>query len=129
MILAIKTDAPEAELWLYDGSSQRAYHSWTAHRQLAKDLLRTCDEFLQTEAVSWADLRGLVVFTGPGSFTGLRIGIVTIMSTAHALSIPAVGTNGGAWLDDGLARLARGESDDYIQPHYGSEPQITTPRK
>lgn len=129
MILAIKTDTPEAELWLYDSGFETAHYSWTADRQLAKDLLRICDEFLNKQTVEWTDLTGLVVFIGPGSFTGLRIGIVTIMSIAHSLSISAVGTNGNEWLDDGLDRLACGESDDYIEPHYGAQPHITTPRK
>jgi len=129
MILAIKTDTPEAELWLHNDTSQKAHHSWTANRQLAKDLLRECDAFLQHESLAWKDLAGLIVFTGPGSFTGLRIGIVSIMSMAHSLDIPSVGTNGNAWITDGINRLNAGESDKYIQPHYGSEPHITAPRK
>ena len=72
MILAIRTDAPEAKLWLYDGETCVAEHSWEAGRQLARDLLGTCDAFLQSHETSWKGLSGLVVFTGPGSFTGLR---------------------------------------------------------
>ncbi|MDG4763736.1 tRNA (adenosine(37)-N6)-threonylcarbamoyltransferase complex dimerization subunit type 1 TsaB [Solwaraspora sp. WMMD406] len=40
-----------------------------------------------------ADLAGLVAGLGPGPFTGLRAGLVTAASIAHALGIPAYGVN------------------------------------
>ena len=42
----------------------------------------------QQAGISVKDLSYLVVNVGPGSFTGLRIGISTIQALAHALSIP-----------------------------------------
>lgn len=129
MILAVKSDQPEAELYLYDGAIEVASYTWLADRQLARDLLKKCDEFLHQNDKSWSDLSGLVVFRGPGSFTGLRIGITTIISTAYALSIPAVGGTGLDWLTDGVERLANGESDELIEPEYGADPKITQPRK
>lgn len=129
MILAIKTDQPEAELHLYDASTETVSYVWLADRQLARDLLRKCDEFLLQNDKSWSDLSGLIVFRGPGSFTGLRIGITTIISAAYALGIPAVGESGSDWLANGVDRLTRGESDELIEPEYGAGPRISQPRK
>ena len=72
-------------------------------------------------------IKGLAVFTGPGSFTGLRIGITTMNTIAYALDIPIVGTTGDDWLADGLARLRAGENDRIVTPHYGKPPNITKP--
>ena len=74
-------------------------------------------------------LTRLIVFTGPGSFTGLRIGITTMNSLAYGLDIPIVGVNGEKWIENGLQRLNDGENDRIITPHYGAEANITSPRK
>lgn len=129
MILAIRTDQPEAEIYLYQESNLVDSYSWLAHRELARDLLKKCDQLLHDNSISWQDLTGLVVFKGPGSFTGLRIGIVTIMSVAYALNVPAVGTAGEDWLEIGIQRLLAGDSDELITPEYGAEPRITQARK
>ncbi|MBC7746510.1 tRNA (adenosine(37)-N6)-threonylcarbamoyltransferase complex dimerization subunit type 1 TsaB [Pedobacter sp.] len=129
MILAIKTDSPIAELYLFDDQGQEvAQDIWEAGRSLAKDLLRHIDTLIGTNG-SWLSLSGLVVFRGPGSFTGLRIGITTANTISYANQLPIVGECGDAWAISGCQRLMRGENDQIVLPEYGSAPHITAPKK
>ncbi|WP_203712635.1 tRNA (adenosine(37)-N6)-threonylcarbamoyltransferase complex dimerization subunit type 1 TsaB [Asanoa siamensis] len=49
------------------------------------------DEVLRKAGASVRDLRAIVAGTGPGPFTGLRVGLVTAASMGQALGIPAHG--------------------------------------
>lgn len=128
MTLTIKTDSPVAELELFDGSNKKADKIWQADRQLAKDLLKEIEQLLKSNGRDLKDLTGLIVFMGPGSFTGLRIGITVANAIAYGQSINVVGEVGSDWLQKGLARLERGENDKIIMPAYGADAKITTPR-
>lgn len=128
MILLLDTSTPTCRLTFIDGEWRHDV-SWEAHRQLAKGLLAYINEQLSEQQRSWDDLTGLVVFQGPGSFTGLRIGITVMNSLAYARTLPIVGATGNAWQDDGVARILGGESDEIVLPEYGGEANITTPRK
>ena len=129
MILTLKTDNPEAEIGLYDGLSKRSYFTWHADRQLAKDLLKEIHQQLQGQKVDWPDVTGIVVFQGPGSFTGLRIGITVANAVAYGNNIPIVTTQGDDWLQTGLDRLQKGQNDQLALPHYGAEANITLQKK
>jgi tRNA threonylcarbamoyladenosine biosynthesis protein TsaB len=48
-------------------------------------------ELLEREAVSWDDLDRIAVGIGPGTFTGLRIGIATAKALSRSRGIPLVG--------------------------------------
>jgi tRNA threonylcarbamoyladenosine biosynthesis protein TsaB len=69
------------------------------------------------------------VFQGPGSFTGLRIGITVANAIAYAQSVPIVGTRGEHWMADGIKRLQSGQNDTRVMPYYGADPNITKPGK
>lgn len=57
----------------------------------AERLPAMVDEVLETAGAGYADLSRIAVTTGPGSFTGVRIGIAYARGLALALDIPAVG--------------------------------------
>lgn len=129
MILSLRTDKPEAEVGLFDGKNQLSYMAWHADRQLAKDLLRIIYEQLQKQRADWPDITGVLVFEGPGSFTGLRIGITVANAIAYGQNIPVVAARGEQWLQAGLQQLQSGQNDKLVLPHYGSEANITLPKK
>lgn len=129
MILAIRTDAPTVSLVLFDAGGQEiARDEWLAERRLARELLGRLETLLAGHG-TWADVTGLVVYQGPGSFTGLRIGITVMNTIAYAESIPITGATGDAWGVDGVVRLGNGENDQMVLPEYGAPPRITSQRK
>lgn len=129
MILAIKTDNPTAELVVLDASGQElARQEWLAERRLAHELLGKLEALLVQAGGTWDQLSGLVVFKGPGSFTGLRIGITVMNAIAYAQEIPITGQTGDGWLTEGIARLQRGENDQIVLPEYGAPARITQQR-
>lgn len=128
MILLIDTSTPVCRLTFVDADS-RIDKEWEANRELAKGLLAFIQSNLETLHISWNDLTGIVAFRGPGSFTGLRIGLTVVNTIANAQQIPIVGTIGETWQELGLARLEAGEDDGIVLPEYGADAHITTPRK
>lgn len=130
VILTIRTDKPEAEIGVYDSSRQLSYCVWYAHRELSKTLLEVIREELGKHSVALHSLGGIVVYQGPGSFTGLRIGVTVANALAHELHIPIVGMAGEhEWLERGLTALAAGENSQLVIPEYGADAHITQQKK
>lgn len=128
MIILLDTSTPVCRLSLVDGD-WRHDDTWQADRELAKGLLGYIQNQLSDNGKQWQDITGIVAFKGPGSFTGLRIGLTVLNTLADAEHIPIVGATGDDWQVDGLARLEAGENDQIVLPAYGSEANITSPRK
>lgn len=128
LILTIRTDKPEAELGLYDDVHQLAYVTWLAHRELAETIQQQLGDLLKSKGKSLNDLEAVVVYQGPGSFTGLRIGISIANALAYSLDVPIV-AEGREWIQAGIARLLAGDVDELALPEYGSLPNITQQRK
>jgi tRNA threonylcarbamoyladenosine biosynthesis protein TsaB len=129
LILTIRTDKPEAEAGLYNGNQQLAYYKWPAHRKLAETIHVSINELLSAQERGLHDIEGIITFKGPGSFTGLRIGLSVANTLAYTCNIPIVSAAGDDWIKLGLARLQDGENDRIALPEYGSPPHITLPRK
>ncbi len=128
MILLLDTSTPVCRLSLIDGE-WRYDASWEAHRELAKGLLGYIETELAGQGKILADLTGLGAFKGPGSFTGLRIGLTVLNTLADALNLPIIGETGEDWREKVVARLGQGENEQIVLPLYGGEANITRPRK
>ena len=132
MILALKTSDNPTEIYLLNDAGEIVNKKiWNAERNLARDLLGEIEKlFAGSDPVAdWADLTGAIVFRGPGSFTGLRIGITTANAIAYGQKIPIVGTADNDWLASGRGKLADGQNDKIVLPEYGAPPRITAPKK
>lgn len=129
IVLTIRTDKPESEIGLYEDGKKLGYKAWQAHHRLAETLHSRIEALLSASKKSWQDIGGIVTYKGPGSFTGLRIGISTANTLAYSRGVPITGTTGENWLDDGLASLRAGKNELPVVPSYGSEAHITQPKK
>ncbi len=125
MILAIRTDRPTAELYLLDPAGKVvAQHEWLADRQLADTLLETILSFLDQYNHTIEQVSGVAVFTGEGSFTGLRIGTTVANALAYSLGMKVAAIGGKNWLAQIAPTLAQTKLGQYAIPIYDSEPNI-----
>jgi len=124
----LDTSTPVCKLTLID-SDNRYDDEWQADRGLAKGLLGYLQTQLGSHGWSFSDIEGIGVFEGPGSFTGLRIGLTVLNTIADSQSVSIVGSRSDDWQTDVVTRLKRGDNDQIVLPFYGSEAHITSPRK
>lgn len=128
LILTIRTDKPESEIGLYKDDTQLAYEVWEAHRLLAETIHVKITDLLEGVHKELSDIDGIVLYKGPGSFTGLRIGASVADALAYSLCIPIVGVTGDVWQIEGVQRLQKGNDDKIVALEYGS-PVYTTAQK
>jgi len=94
LILGFATSGPFCSAALVRGDEVLASVGEDMARGQAERLMGLLDETLQTQDVTWADLDGLGIATGPGNFTGIRIGVAAARGLALGLGIPAYGVTG-----------------------------------
>lgn len=90
VLLAIDTAAPRLQLALLRGDSADVLCEDMATGQ-AERLFPALAELLKRNNAAYADLSRIAVTTGPGSFTGLRIGLSAARGLGLALNIPVLG--------------------------------------
>lgn len=91
MLLAIDTATRMPSLALYDGEWVLAEETWRSANGHTVELMPGLVRMLERQKVSPAELRGIAVALGPGSFTGLRIGLSVAKGLALTLAIPLIG--------------------------------------
>lgn len=128
MILLIDTSTPICKLTFIDGD-WRQDNQWQADRTLAKNLLGYLNTTMSECGKTWSDITAIGVFEGPGSFTGLRIGLTVMNTIADAQNVPIVGGQGDSWQDEVLDKLRSGLNEKIVLPFYGSEAHITASKK
>lgn len=106
-LLAIDSSTEQAGVALYDGA-RVAELSWAAGRTQTATLLGQIDHLLGLHGYAVGDLGAIAVATGPGTFTGLRVGISLAKGLVLGLGpgVPLLGvpTLAAATLPFALAR-------------------------
>lgn len=110
MKLYLDTSTPETILRLDD-----IEYRYTFANDLAEKLLSFIHDKLTKNHQSWQDITEITFMSGPGSFTGLRIGATIVNTLAHELNIPLYDHH----------RQKR----NIIIPDYGRPANISEPKK
>lgn len=130
MILCIRSESPTVYVGLWDNGIEKLSESWEAGRELSNQLLSAIQSSLNSYSRSMADIKGVIIYEGPGSYTGLRISISVANSIGYSNKIPVVGVSGVDWIEHGLQQLK--SVNTFIKPvfpQYGGEVHTTKPRK
>ncbi|MEQ1771088.1 MAG: tRNA (adenosine(37)-N6)-threonylcarbamoyltransferase complex dimerization subunit type 1 TsaB [Devosia sp.] len=104
-LLAIDTAAPRLGLALLRGEAVDVLDEPMTTGQ-AERLFPAIAELLARSGTTYADLTRIAVTTGPGSFTGLRIGLSAARGLGLALGIPVIGLGSLAAISLGAEPLA-----------------------
>jgi len=110
--VVIATGSPDG---IADGIS-----TWPAGHRHGETLLPSIGRLLGEGNIRRSRLSGVVVGTGPGAFTGLRVGIATAKGIAHGLGIPLVGVStaeallAASGIDHAVLLLPAGPSDRLV---------------
>lgn len=91
MILAIDTATQYASLALYNPNGVYAEEAWYSGRNHTIELMPRIVRMLKSADLQVADLTALAVSLGPGSFSGLRIGLAVAKGLALPHKLPVVG--------------------------------------
>jgi tRNA threonylcarbamoyl adenosine modification protein YeaZ len=116
LILALDTATSRVVIALGDVAGSVLFEdSWTAGHRHGETLLPRLQELLSQAGVRIVDVSAIVVGTGPGTFTGLRVGLATAKALAVSLDCPIVGIATAAALLD-ADRAARASSAGASSP-------------
>ncbi|MFQ6101060.1 MAG: tRNA (adenosine(37)-N6)-threonylcarbamoyltransferase complex dimerization subunit type 1 TsaB [Anaerolineae bacterium] len=91
MLVAIDTATAYASLALHDGFQVRVEHTWESPRRHTVELLPRLAAALEQWGLGVEELSGVAVTRGPGSFTGLRVGMAVAKGLALARGLPLIG--------------------------------------
>lgn len=90
-------------------------YEFSAGHAMAEHIFSFIHDKLQENHADWQDISEITFFSGPGSFTGLRIGATIVNALADQLQIPLFDHHGNL--------------HQIILPDYGRPANITPPRK
>lgn len=90
-LLAIETTGPVGSVCLLDRETGKTY-SRKSDEPMShlKNIMPMAEDLLKEAKASQMDLAAVAASVGPGSFTGIRIGVTSARALAQALDIPAV---------------------------------------
>ncbi len=91
MLLALDTATRRASVALHDGTHLRSECTWEAAKRHTVTLLPTIVQLLAASDLTAADLTAIGVCIGPGSYTGVRIGVAVAKGLAAARKLSLVG--------------------------------------
>jgi tRNA threonylcarbamoyladenosine biosynthesis protein TsaB len=91
VLIAIDTATGYASLALHDGFQVRVEHTWESVRRHTVELLPRLAAALDRLGLGVGHLSGVAVTRGPGSFTGLRVGMAVAKGLALARGLPLIG--------------------------------------
>ncbi|MCG0278761.1 MAG: tRNA (adenosine(37)-N6)-threonylcarbamoyltransferase complex dimerization subunit type 1 TsaB [Thermanaeromonas sp.] len=91
LVLGLETSTAAASVALVDGDGLLGEMFFNTGRHVSRQILSLISLLLKQTGVEFEDLEGIAVALGPGSFTGLRVGVATAKALSHASGKPLAG--------------------------------------
>lgn len=88
LFLCLDTSTPTARVAILDGEGGVRHAAEATAERLSSHVLPLCAEALRAVSIAPADLAGIACGGGPGSFTGLRVGLSTVKGLALPTGVP-----------------------------------------
>lgn len=131
-LLAINTASETVTIALIVNNMIVKTVEWDNDRSLSKILLSRITELFEEAKIDIEAIDGVIVLSGPGSFTSLRIGVTVANTIAQTVSVKIVGIKDDTdnWIEQGMERFKQ-QKDLHasVFPHYGRDPHITKQKK
>jgi len=127
MILTIDTtDRNKIEIGLFDGKIHRCFEfitekphfvpqGGTSRGKQSEDLLIAIDGILKQQKSSLKNLQAILVNRGPGSFTGIRVGVTTVNTLGWVLNIPVFSFSSKDF-DQSLLKVEKSNIKEFLKP-------------
>lgn len=93
MYLFINTTQKESIIMFFQDENIIDFYIWESSNNQSEELLVNINKVIKSNNKSLKDLKGIVVITGPGSYTGIRVGVATANALAFSLNIKILGMN------------------------------------
>lgn len=93
LLLSLETSCSTFSVALHQGKRLIGFNEVTTPQSTASQLAVVIDQLISTSGYRPSQLSGVVVSSGPGSYTGLRIGVATAKGICFALQIPLLAIN------------------------------------
>lgn len=116
------TNRDEIIISLKNGDKILATKNVKAPRAQAEKLLPAIDRLLKSKKIKLSDLEKIIVANYGGSFTSLRIGVITANALAYALKIPVISENK-------IKKNKEFTGYSIVEPIYDREPNIGISKK
>ncbi len=129
MKIVIRSDKPESYIAIFNDNQEIAVKKWQSGRELSTQILSVIDELLNIAKIKPRNLTGVIVYEGPGSYTGLRIGTSVANAIGYSEQIPVFAVGGEDWIKEGQVKLKETSIFVPVSPVYGGQVFTTKPRK
>ena len=100
IFLALESATSHPSVAIFENQKLLGFLECDSSRSLTPQIIPTIHQLLASVSLTVSDLQGLAISIGPGTFTGLRVGLATMTAFRFALGIPLVGVStleGLAW--------------------------------
>ncbi len=116
LILLIETSTTSCSVALIEGVNVIAAKEANERNIHASHITIFIDEVMKYSGKEYTDLNAIAVSKGPGSYTGLRIGVSTAKGLCFALNIPLISVSTLQSMADGLTKSQEVSDSAYLIP-------------